>query len=172
MRNNIGAILAKRTLMNPTNEALFDVAADRRFTYTELNDRTNQVAHALLASGVQKGDRVALLMMNSHEFVTSFFAVAKVGAVIVPLNWRLVPDELEFIVKDAGCTLMIAGGEFAAAVQELQSRGDRTDVRTWVHVGDAAARPCLIVMRGNFVEQSAHGTVGVRLCQLANLAAD
>ena len=42
MRNNIGAILAKRTLMNPTNEALFDVAADRRFTYTELNDPDDQ----------------------------------------------------------------------------------------------------------------------------------
>ena len=152
MRNNIGAVLAKRTLMNPTNEALFDVAADRRFTYTELNDRTNQVAHALLASGVQKGDRVALLMMNSHEFVTSFFAVAKVGAVIVPLNWRLVPDELEFIVKDAGCTLMIAGGEFAAAVQELQSRGDRTDVRTWVHVGDAAARPSFALQFDEWVD--------------------
>ncbi|MCB0984712.1 MAG: AMP-binding protein, partial [Ilumatobacter sp.] len=152
MRNNIGAVLAKRTLMNPTNEALFDVAADRRFTYAELNDRTNQVAHALLASGVQKGDRVALLMMNSHEFVTSFFAVAKVGAVIVPLNWRLVPDELEFIVKDAGCTVMIAGGEFAAAVQELQSRGDRTDVRTWVHVGDPAARPVFALQFDEWVE--------------------
>ncbi|MEZ5273221.1 MAG: long-chain-fatty-acid--CoA ligase [Ilumatobacteraceae bacterium] len=152
MRNNIGAVLAKRTLMNPTNEALFDVAADRRFTYAELNDRTNQVAHALLASGVQKGDRVALLMMNSHEFVTSFFAVAKVGAVIVPLNWRLVPDELEFIVKDAGCTVMIAGGEFAAAVQELQSRGDRTDVRTWVHVGDPATRPAFALQFDEWVD--------------------
>ncbi len=141
MQINIGALLAKRALMNPTNEALFDVAADQRFTYAELNARTNQVAHGLLSLGVAKGDRVALLMMNSHEFVTTFFAIAKVGAVVVPLNWRLVPDELEFIVKDSGTSVLVAGAEFAGAVTELQSRGDRTDVRHWVHVGDAAVRP-------------------------------
>ncbi len=156
MKTNIGALLTKRALMNPHNEALFDVAAGRRFNYAELNDRTNQVANALLASGVGKGDRVSLLMMNSHEFVSSFFAIAKVGAVIVPLNWRLVPDELEFILKDSGSTLLIAGAEFGAAVTELQARGDRTDIRTWVHVGDAAARPAFAVQFDEWVD--AQGT--------------
>ena len=141
MHTNIGALLAKRAYMNPTNEALFDVAAGRRFSYAELNARTNEVAHALLSLGVTKGDRVALLMMNSHEFVTTFFAIAKIGGVVVPLNWRLVPDELEFIVKDSGTTVLVAGAEFAGAVAELQSRGGRTDVRHWVHVGDPATRP-------------------------------
>jgi O-succinylbenzoate-CoA ligase len=145
MRNNIGAVLSKRAYMNPDNEALFDVAAGRRFTYAELNDRSNQVANALLASGVRQGDRVALLMMNSHEFVASFFAIAKVGGVIVPLNWRLVPDELEFILKDSGTTVLIAGEEFAAAVTELQARGDRTDVGTWVHVGGEGTKPSFAV---------------------------
>ncbi|MEQ1700426.1 MAG: long-chain-fatty-acid--CoA ligase [Ilumatobacteraceae bacterium] len=141
MQQNVGHLLSKRTLMNPDNEALYDVAANRRFTFKELDDRTNQVANALLGLGVQKGDRVAMLMMNSHEFVTTFFAIAKVGGVIVPLNWRLVPDELEFILKDGGCTVLVAGGEFAGAVTELHSRGERTDIRHWVHVGDPAARP-------------------------------
>lgn len=141
MQINIGALLAKRALLNPANEALFDVAADRRFTYAELNARSNQVAHALASLGVTKGDRVAMLMMNSHEFVTTFFAIAKVGAVVVPLNWRLVPDELEFIVKDSGSTVLVGGAEFAGAVTELQSRGDRTDVRHWVHAGDPSSRP-------------------------------
>ncbi len=56
-------------------------------------------------AGVKPGDRVALLMMNGAEFIESFFAVAKIGAVNVPLNWRLVADELEFILKDAGATV-------------------------------------------------------------------
>ncbi len=136
MKNNIGSILTKRTLLNPTNEALFDVAQGIRFSYDELNKRTNQVANALRSLGVQKGDRVALLMMNCHEFVTTFFAIAKIGAVIVPLNWRLVPDELEFIVKDAGATVLIAGSEFDQAVTELHSRGHRTDVTHWIRVGN------------------------------------
>jgi acyl-CoA synthetase (AMP-forming)/AMP-acid ligase II len=135
MNNNIGSILTKRTLLNPTNEALFDVAQGVRFSYDELNNRTNQVANGLRSLGVKKGDRVALLMMNCHEFVTSFFAIAKIGAVIVPLNWRLVPDELEFIVKDAGATVLIAGSEFDAAITELHSRGNRTDVTHWIRVG-------------------------------------
>jgi O-succinylbenzoate-CoA ligase len=141
MKNNIGYILTKRALLNPTNEALFDVAQAVRFSYDELNNRTNQVANGLRSLGVQKGDRVALLMMNCHEFVTSFFAIAKIGAVIVPLNWRLVPDELEFIMKDAGATVLLSGSEFDAAITELHSRGDRTDVKHWVRVGIADSLP-------------------------------
>ena len=92
MRSNIGSILSKRALLNPDTEALYDVTAGRRFTFNELNNRTNQVVNAI-APQVKKGDRVALLMMNSHEFISAFFAIAKLGAVVVPLNWRLVPDD-------------------------------------------------------------------------------
>jgi O-succinylbenzoate-CoA ligase len=141
MNSNIGYILTKRTLLNPHNEALFDVAQDRRFDYQQLNARTNQVVHALESLGVKKGDRVALLMMNSHEFVSSFFAIAKMGAVIVPLNWRLVPDELEFIVKDSGSVALIAGEEFVGAVTELHSRGAKTDLKHWIHVGADSSKP-------------------------------
>ena len=157
METNIGSLLTKRTYLNPDSEALFDVAQDRRFTYTELNARTNQVAHGLLSLGVRKGDRVALLMMNSHEFVSSFFAVAKIGAVIVPLNWRLVADELEFIVKDAGAVALIAGSEFDASVNELHARGERTDVKHWIRVGTADTNPAFAQQFDSLVDsQSTH----------------
>ena len=140
MRSNIGSILTKRAHMNPDNEALFDVSAGRRFNYAELNDRTNQVVNAL-APSVKKGDRVALLMMNSHEFISAFFAIAKLGAVVVPLNWRLVPDELEFILKDSGSTVLFYGEEFLPSVGELHSRGDKTDIKLWIHTGSDATKP-------------------------------
>ena len=140
MQTNIGSLLTKRTLLNPDNEALFDVALGRRFSYAELNAETNKVAHAL-EGVVSRGDRVALLLMNSVEFITTFFAIAKIGAVVVPLNWRLVPDELEFILKDSGSKVLVYGEEFLAGVSELQSRGDRTDVSTWVQVGTGQAVP-------------------------------
>ena len=152
MENNVGSILTKRTYLNPDSEALFDVAQDRRFSYAELNDRTNQVAHGLLSLGIGKGDRVALLMMNCHEYVTTFFAVAKIGAVIVPLNWRLVADELEFIVKDAGAVALVAGNEFDASVNELQSRGDRTDVKHWIRVGAADTAPSFATVFDSLVD--------------------
>jgi len=140
MQVNIGQLLTKRAYVNPDLEALYDVAAGRRFSYEQLNARSNQVAHAI-SSTVNKGDRVALLMMNSHEFLTAFFAIAKIGGVVVPLNWRLVPNELEFILKDSGTTVLFYGEEFLASVVELQSRGDKTDVGQWIHVGSADTTP-------------------------------
>ncbi len=122
MMNNIGNLLAKRASLNPEIEAVFDVATDRRFSYAEANARCNQTAHALLGLGIEKGDRVGLLLMNSMEFFESFLAIAKIGAICVPLNWRLVPDELEFIMSDAGTKALIFGDEFKEAVVDLQAR--------------------------------------------------
>ena len=86
MSTNIGNLLARRAHVNSEMEALFDVAANRRYTYAELNAETNKAAQLLVRSGVKKGDRVGLLLMNSAEYLTAFFATAKLGAVIVPLN--------------------------------------------------------------------------------------
>ena len=88
MQVNIGHLLTKRAHINPDLEALFDVSADRRFDYRQLNDRTNQVVNAI-SPAVRKGDRVGLLMMNSHEFLTAFFAIAKLGAVVDRKSTRL-----------------------------------------------------------------------------------
>jgi O-succinylbenzoate-CoA ligase len=122
MMNNIGSLLAKRASLNPELEAVVDVATDRRFTYAQANTRCNRTAHALSALGIRKGDRVGLLLMNSMEFYESFFAIAKLGAICVPLNWRLVPDELEFILNDSGTKALVFGEEFRDAVVDLQAR--------------------------------------------------
>ena len=151
MKVNIGSLLTKRAYVNPDLEALYDVSAGRRFTYEELNGYVNRVTHAL-APHVRKGDRVGLLMMNSHEFVAAFYAIAKAGGVVVPLNWRLVPDELEFILKDSGTTVLFYGEEFLPTVTELQSRGARTDVAQWIHVGDPAATPAFATEFHAFAE--------------------
>ncbi len=136
MKRNIGQWLTKRALMNPAREAYVDGNLDVRLTFAELNASSNRIANAFVAAGMEKGDRVALLMMNSSEFVEAFFALAKVGAVVVPLNWRLVPDELEFILKDSGATRLIFGEEFLEAVTELYGRGDATDIQHWLQVVD------------------------------------
>jgi acyl-CoA synthetase (AMP-forming)/AMP-acid ligase II len=132
---NVGQLLTKRALRDPANEAIVEPATGRRLSYRELNDRCNQVANALSADGVQHGDRVALLLMNGTEFVESFFAAGKIGAVNVPLNWRLVADELEFILADSGATVLMFGADFAEVVAEIRSRGDATSVTTWIQVG-------------------------------------
>jgi len=134
VQNNLGLILAKRAFLSPEREAYVDSHRDLRLTYRALNERSNRLANALLDAGVTKGERVALLLMNSAEFMEAYFALAKVGAVVVPLNWRLVPDELEFILKDSGTRRLVFGDEFLDTVADLQARGDRTDVMQWLQV--------------------------------------
>ena len=134
MQNNLGLFLSKRALLSPTREAYVESDGSLRLTYTELNNRCNQLANSFLAAGIAKGERVGLLLMNSSEFMESYYALAKIGAVVVPLNWRLVADELEFILKDSGTTRLIFDNEFVDTVAELHSRGDKTDIKQWLHV--------------------------------------
>ena len=122
MRNNVGLLLEKRARLSPELEGVFDVAQGLRFSYREVNERCNRTANALSGLGVSKGDRVGLLAMNSVEFFETFFAVAKIGAVCVPLNWRLVADELEFILNDSGVTTLVFGNEFLDTVSELSQQ--------------------------------------------------
>ena len=91
----------------------------RTLTYAELDERSSRLAQALLAAGVHAGDRIAHLDRTAPEIVELLFAASKIGAVTVPLNWRLAPAELETIVADAGCTVMIAGAGYREVALEI-----------------------------------------------------
>ncbi len=136
MKNNIGLLLTKRAIINPEREAYVDSSSGLRLTFAELNSRCNCLANSLLELGIKHGDRVALALMNSAEFIEAYFAVAKIGGIVVPLNWRLVPDELEFILKDSGSETLIFGEEFIETVSDLHGRGDKTDVKIWIQVAE------------------------------------
>ena len=139
MKSNIGLFLTKRAQLNAGAEAFVEVERKRRFTFAELNERCNRIANALLAKGVGKGDRVALLMMNGVEYVESFFACAKIGAVTVPLNWRLVPSEHEFLINDSGSVALLYDNEFDETAADLHGR--ETCIEHWVRVGDSDSCP-------------------------------
>jgi acyl-CoA synthetase (AMP-forming)/AMP-acid ligase II len=135
MSQNLGQLLSRRARRDPSLEGVYDAAKDRRYSYTDLSLRANKVANRLRDDGVSRGDRVALLLGNGVEFIDSFFGSAMIGGVTVPLNTRLVADEYEFILRDAGAETLIFDDEFAPVASELRSRGDRTAVRRWVQVG-------------------------------------
>lgn len=141
MRVNIGQILANRARRDPNLEGLVDVAAGQRFTYAEANARVNKCASMLASICVQPGDRVALLLMNGTPFFEAYFACAKIGAVAVPLNWRLVPDELSYILDNAGAKTLIFDTEFAPQVEAVHA-GGQTQLSNWLQVpGDAPLAP-------------------------------
>jgi len=92
---------------------------DREVAYGELDERSNRLAQALLDSGVQAGSRVAYLDRTAPEVVELLFATAKIGAVTVPLNWRLAPRELALVLEDARPPVLIAGDSYADVAGEL-----------------------------------------------------
>jgi long-chain acyl-CoA synthetase len=92
---------------------------DRALTYAELDERSSRLARALLAAGVGEGGRVAYLDRTAPEVVELLLAVAKIGAVLVPLNWRLAAPELAGVVGDARPGVLVAGEEYAGLAAEL-----------------------------------------------------
>jgi acyl-CoA synthetase (AMP-forming)/AMP-acid ligase II len=133
MQVNIGQILTNRARRDPTMEAMVDTGPGERYTYSEINFRVNRAANMLTRLGVKPGDRIALLLMNGTTFYEAYFACAKIGAVAVPLNWRLVPDELAYILADAGATVLIFDTDFAPQVRALWD-GMRTPIVHWLQV--------------------------------------
>ncbi len=95
------------------------VFGSTRLTYAELNARACRGANALAGIGIRKGDRVAVLLHNGHQFVESFFGAAKIGAIFVPVNFRLAKPEIDEVLADCTARVLIYGGEFAATVGNL-----------------------------------------------------
>jgi long-chain acyl-CoA synthetase len=91
----------------------------RALTYAELDDHSSRLAQVLLSAGIGAGDRVAHLDRTGPELVGLLFAASKIGAVTVPLNWRLAPAELKTIVADAGCQVMLAGPSYREVAREI-----------------------------------------------------
>jgi fatty-acyl-CoA synthase len=121
----IGALpdlIAKRAMLGGDRVALEDAATGRTLTYAGLDARAGRAAATMAALGIGEGDRVAILSRNRLEFFEILFGCAKLGAILVPLNWRMPPAELEGLIADAEPSLLIHGaaeGPAAAALPPL-----------------------------------------------------
>src|SRR5215469_691108 len=91
-----------------------------RFTYAQLADRVARLAGALRESGVRPGDRVAFLSGNCHRLLEAYYGVLEAGAVLLPLNIRLAPSELAYILNDAGARMLLLQGRFTATVDSFR----------------------------------------------------
>ncbi len=115
---NLGQILKVNAKKFPSTVALKDSA--RAFTYPETNQRVNRLAHSLLALGLEKGDKVAVFLENCVEIVEVYLATAKTGLVIVPINFRLIGPDVEYIVNDSDAKAMVVHDEFTGTVDAIR----------------------------------------------------
>ena len=117
-------------------EAVVD--GDLRMTYEQFFDRCDRWSAALQAMGVRKGDRVAYIAPNTHEQLESFYAVPQIGAVLVPINYRLTADDFVYITSHAGAKVLCVHPDYLDAVDGV--RGQLGQVEHFVSLGGAGRR--------------------------------
>lgn len=129
--SNFTETLRRQALRRADREALVD--SDARWTYAELDADVDRHAGALLAAGIGVGDLVGLLGRNSATYVIELLALSRIGAISVPLNWRLHPNEQAYVIDQAGVTGLLYDDDFADEAATLMGT---TGLRTAVANGE------------------------------------
>ena len=106
----------------------------KEMTWGEFDKKANRFANLLLSRGIKKGDRVAILLMNSIEWLPVYFGVLKAGALAVPLNYRYTAEEIKYCLKLSDSSVLVFGPEFIGRVEEICDR--IPDVKYTFYVGE------------------------------------
>lgn len=139
--DTVGANLDRAVAAWPEREALVDVPTGRRWTYAQFGADVDRLAGALLGSGVAKGDRVGIWAVNCAEWVLVQYATARIGAVMVNINPSYRAHELEYVLRQAGISLLFASlthrtSDYRAMVEQV---GDNCpELREAVYFGDTS----------------------------------
>jgi fatty-acyl-CoA synthase len=106
------------------------VDGSQRWTYGEFFDRCDRWSSALQQLGVKQGDRVAYIAPNTHAQLESFYAIPQLGAVLVPINFRLIADDFRYMIQHSGATVVCVSADYRAAIDSI--RAELTSVRHFV----------------------------------------
>jgi len=104
----------------------------KKYTFSQLNERVDRLANALSSLSVKKGDRLAMLQVNCNQFVETYFAAAKLGAIYVPLNFRAKGNELTYMLNTAEASTLLVGERYIELVDSLRS--NLTSVRHFISI--------------------------------------
>src|SRR5690625_5834231 len=119
-RNTLGDLLARTRDRMPDKLAL--AYRDQRLSYADLDDIVKQTAHGLLADGLEKGDMVTVMSKNSLDFVIVNFALARIGAVMIPINYMLSTEDVKYILEHAEVSTFIASETYAPILDQSAGR--------------------------------------------------
>ena len=133
----IDDFLRRPARLYPDKLAIVD--GDKRFSYRDYQLRVNRLSHALLRLGIHPGDRVCILSPNSHFFLESFFATSQIGAILVPLNYRLAPTDHEYILNHSGVKAILVDYDHVGVVEEIRDK--LQTVEKWIAAQDSEEPP-------------------------------
>src|SRR6187455_2784911 len=112
--------LRRARKLHGAREAVVD--GHQRWSYEEFGQRCDKWSSALQRLGVTQGDRVAYIAPNTHAQLESFYAVPQIGAVLVPINYRLTADDFAYIVGHSGATVVCAHSDYLEAVDRIRDQ--------------------------------------------------
>ena len=138
-RQTLGDLLRRTAGRVPDKPAI--VCGEVSWTFREFDTVVNRLANGLAARGVALGDRVAILSRNSHAFAALRFALARLGAVLVPVNFMLNPDEAGYILRHAGVRLLAVDSGLHALGREAAQRDTATTRFLWLPSEDPSTCP-------------------------------
>jgi acyl-CoA synthetase (AMP-forming)/AMP-acid ligase II len=132
--------LKKARKFFPQKEAI--VCEGKRWTYQEFYDRINHLSHSLKAFGMKKNDKVAILHPNCHSFLEAYYGITQIGAISVPINYRLSPGEIAFILQDSESKILISDPMFQKSVDSIREEIPKIEKIIWTGEGIANKEPC------------------------------
>lgn len=132
-RNTIGDAVRRAARKHKDRVAL--VFQERRWTYTELDRAVNRVARALIEAGVHSGDRVGAYGRNSDAYALAWLACTRIGAVHVPINYALGAEELDYILRQSGCRVLLNDTDLVATADAVAGEAG-VAIRGTFHGGD------------------------------------
>ncbi|MGJ4890922.1 acyl-CoA synthetase [Bradyrhizobium sp. HKCCYLR20261] len=129
-RQTLGDLLRRSAARTPGKTAV--ICGETSWTYAEFNAVVDRLAAGLASRGVGKGERVAILARNSHAFAALRFALARLGAVLVPINFMLKPEEVAYILKHAGARLLATDSGFAGVARAAKALAPAVEQMIWL----------------------------------------
>jgi len=128
----VGDLFAEHVIKKPDSEAI--VCNKQRITWREYDRQTDRAAQGLINLGVKRDDRVGIYMPSWPEFLFVYLGAVKIGATAVPISWRFTPDEIKFVINNAGASLLVmsAGYKDMNMVKNLEAV--RYELPTLKHV--------------------------------------
>ncbi|BAT58185.1 long-chain-fatty-acid--CoA ligase FadD13 [Variibacter gotjawalensis] len=138
-QHTIGDILRRTARRYPNKLGI--LCGDVSWTYAEFDRISNRLAHGLAAEGIALGDRVAVLSRNSHAFAAIRFALARLGAVLVPINFMLNADEIAFILRSSGAKALAVGPDFVDLGRDAAKRDTAVEKFFWLNGEEPSTPP-------------------------------
>ena len=149
--------IIKRNAKVHGNKVAF-ILGEEKVTHRQYLATVDRLAAGLSSSGIQKGDRIAVLAHNCLEYFYLYGAAAKIGSIVVPANWRLQPEELEFVISDALPKALFVSQEFQSLAESLTPKLKTVKQLYIIGLSDGRFKPFseLLKTDGSFQEPSVH----------------